>query len=68
MNFNTSRGELLERLGGLIADPPFRNEMSRFLSEPEIDGTFGREGFLRVLERDVRTQIERGTGIGAHAN
>lgn len=42
---------------------PFRNEMSPFLSAPEIEGTFGRESYLRVLERDVRAQFERDTAI-----
>ena len=60
-DFDTKREALLGRLGELIGEAPFRGEMSRFLSEPEIDGTFGRDGFLRVLERDVRAQIERGT-------
>ena len=60
-NFDARRESLLERLGELIDSVSFRDEMSRFLSEPEIDGTFGREGFLRVLERDVRAQIEHGT-------
>jgi len=62
-DFEIKRDELLARLEELINSAPFRNEMSRFLSVPEIEGTFGREGFLRVLERDVRAQIERGTGI-----
>lgn len=60
-DFDALRDDLLERLGGLIGGVPFRSEMSRFLSEPEIEGTFGRDGFLRVLERDVRAQIESGT-------
>lgn len=62
-DFDTLRDDLLGRLGELINSAPFHNEMSRFLSEPEIEGTFGREGFLRVLERDVRLQIKRGTSI-----
>ncbi len=64
-DFDTLRDDLLDRLSELINSAPFRNEMSRFLSQPEIEGTFGRDGFLRVLERDVRLQIERGTGVTA---
>ena len=60
-DFDTLRDDLLNRLGELINSAPFRNEMSRFLSETEIEGTFERDGFLRVLERDVRKQIEHGT-------
>ena len=62
-DFDAKRDDLLERLGELVGGAPFRDEMSRFLPEHEIDGTFGREGFLRVLERDVRAQIESGTGL-----
>ena len=62
-DFDDRRAALLERLGELIGGARFRGEMSRFLSEPEIEGTFEREGFLRVLERDVRAQIERGIGV-----
>ena len=58
---DAKRDDLLDRLGELVGGTPFRDEMSRFLSEPEIEGTFGREGFLRVLERDVRSRIERGS-------
>ena len=66
-DFDARRDDLLSRLGELVGGKTFRDEMSRFLPEPEIDGTFGREGFLRVLERDVRAQIERGTGEGTVA-
>ena len=48
-----------------IDSAPFHHEMCRFSSESEIEGTFGRDGLLRVLERDVRLQIERGTGVTA---
>jgi len=64
-DFDNLCDDLLSRLGELINSAPFRSEMSRFLSEPEIEGTFERDGFLRVLERDVRIQIERGTGIAS---
>ncbi len=64
-DFDTLRDDLLDRLGELINSAPFHNEMSRFLFESEIEGTFGRDGFFRVLERDVRLQIERGTGVTA---